>query len=139
MCILTILRVHYIKTADLSNQTKSYASVGMLAILEPLLGIVNACLPVMVPLLKMFSRHAASWSNNNSHNTAEQSNVHMNTFHRMKEGSHELDSVANVTSSGTRVNFRKDVYGQAEKDHCQKNLIRVESSYHVQSIPQRPR
>ncbi|OCL09617.1 hypothetical protein AOQ84DRAFT_259372, partial [Glonium stellatum] len=51
LCIITLLRV--IETTKIPREgiTKGYASVGVLSILEPLLGIVNCCLPVMRPIL----------------------------------------------------------------------------------------
>lgn len=52
ICILTAVRVWQIEAMDVSNVTKSYAIVGLCAILEPLLGIANACLPFFGPIVQ---------------------------------------------------------------------------------------
>ncbi|KAF2194318.1 hypothetical protein K469DRAFT_437352, partial [Zopfia rhizophila CBS 207.26] len=51
ICVVSLLRVVYIIRMDLHDFSYTYADLGMWSIVEPLLGVVNACLPVMRPLI----------------------------------------------------------------------------------------
>ena len=51
ICILTIVRVQQLAVFDPNNMSQGYAIEGALADLEPLLGIINACLTVLRPVL----------------------------------------------------------------------------------------
>ncbi|PVH96122.1 hypothetical protein DM02DRAFT_731390 [Periconia macrospinosa] len=51
ICVLTMIRtIETAKKAALLNVTGEFASVGILSILEPLLGVVNASLPLLRPV-----------------------------------------------------------------------------------------
>lgn len=51
--VVSAVRVQQIEQMDISNPTKSYAKVGLCALLEPLLGVTNACLPFLGPILQL--------------------------------------------------------------------------------------
>lgn len=49
ICIITVLRLLAIRRLDFTNFTYTACQVQMWSILEPQLGIINACLPLMLP------------------------------------------------------------------------------------------
>lgn len=49
ICVLTILRVIYLHNLNLVDFTYSSAMLSIWSVLEPTLGIVNACLPLIRP------------------------------------------------------------------------------------------
>ncbi|KAF2820522.1 hypothetical protein CC86DRAFT_304727 [Ophiobolus disseminans] len=49
ICVITLIRVIEVAKANLQDITHDYASVGILSVLEPLLGIVNCILPYYRP------------------------------------------------------------------------------------------
>ncbi|KAF2197695.1 hypothetical protein GQ43DRAFT_337432, partial [Delitschia confertaspora ATCC 74209] len=51
ICVVSLLRVLYISRMDIHDFHYTYAGLGMWSIVEPQLGIINACMPVMRPLL----------------------------------------------------------------------------------------
>ncbi|KAF1964405.1 hypothetical protein BU23DRAFT_631876 [Bimuria novae-zelandiae CBS 107.79] len=51
ICVITLIRVIEVAKADLQDITHDYASVGILSVLEPLLGIVNCSLPLLRPVV----------------------------------------------------------------------------------------
>jgi hypothetical protein len=51
ICIVSLLRVVYISRMDLHDFAYTYADLGMWSIVEPQLGVINACLPVMRPII----------------------------------------------------------------------------------------
>ncbi|KAF2451160.1 hypothetical protein P171DRAFT_515235 [Karstenula rhodostoma CBS 690.94] len=51
ICVITLIRVIDTTKADLQDVTHDYASVGILSVLEPLLGIVNCSLPLLRPII----------------------------------------------------------------------------------------
>lgn len=50
ICVITTFRIIYTATADLKNETKGNATIGLLSLLEPTLGVVNASLPYLKPV-----------------------------------------------------------------------------------------
>lgn len=58
ICIITILRIKYLNDLDLHNITYSIAPEGLFTLLEPTLGIISACLPVVRPVLNKLSKNA---------------------------------------------------------------------------------
>jgi hypothetical protein len=51
ICVITLIRVIDVARANLQDITRDYAAVGILSILEPLLGIVNCSLPLLRPII----------------------------------------------------------------------------------------
>ena len=51
ICIITLVRAIKITNARASHITEDYLSIGLLSNLEPLLGIINCCLPVSRPVI----------------------------------------------------------------------------------------
>lgn len=63
ICVLTILRINSVQILDLTDVTSSCAPLALWTVLEPTLGVVNACLPVMRPALqKIFGSDAILWT-----------------------------------------------------------------------------
>jgi hypothetical protein len=51
ICIVSMLRVIYIARMNLHDFSYTYADLGMWSIVEAQLGVMNACLPVMRPVI----------------------------------------------------------------------------------------
>ena len=51
VCVVTIIRLVFSTQIDLEDYTYSIARVGILTLLEPLLGIIVACLPIFPPAI----------------------------------------------------------------------------------------
>ncbi|KAL8687604.1 MAG: hypothetical protein Q9218_006272 [Villophora microphyllina] len=64
ICVITLLRIIDTARADLSNPTKSDAVFGLLGLLEPFLGVIDACVPFLKPVFKrlMTSTKGGSYS-----------------------------------------------------------------------------
>ena len=63
ICIITIMRVVVIYNLDLADFTYSAASLSIWSILEPTLGIINACLPLIRPACQeVFKSNVFAWS-----------------------------------------------------------------------------
>ncbi|CAG8974184.1 hypothetical protein HYALB_00007347, partial [Hymenoscyphus albidus] len=56
VCIVTLLRVVWLQNWDLSDLTYTLKPGAIYSILEPALGVLNACLPVIAPVLKKLFR-----------------------------------------------------------------------------------
>lgn len=52
ICVISLVRVIYVRTLDLTDFMYSSANLFSWSMLEPTLGIVNACLPVMQPVFQ---------------------------------------------------------------------------------------
>lgn len=62
ICIITLLRIIIINDMDLTNFTYGAAALARWSVLEPTLGIVNACLPLMRPVIQKFHKaNILSW------------------------------------------------------------------------------
>jgi hypothetical protein len=55
-----MLRITYIARMDLHDFSYTYADLGMWSTVEPQLGVVNVCLPVMRPVLERLIKSQAS-------------------------------------------------------------------------------
>ncbi|MCJ1456493.1 hypothetical protein MMC28_006854 [Mycoblastus sanguinarius] len=63
ICVITILRIKAFHDLYLADLTYSLASGGLWTVLEPTLGIINACLPVIPPVIQRLSNSRAfSWA-----------------------------------------------------------------------------
>lgn len=144
ICIITTLRVRYIVDLDYSNTTKSFASVGLLAILEPLLGIVNACLPVMRPVLQKFSKTnllSRTGKNTNASGRASGHKVFTvgsgsgqgNYFRRLGEGSYPLKGMNSEATSSRPLNYGDSTSGLAEEEVDNAKRIYVRREWDVKT------
>lgn len=63
ICILSLLRILSIVSWDLDDSTYTGTSTTIYTILEPTIGVVNACLPTTLPALrKLFKNSRFSWA-----------------------------------------------------------------------------
>ncbi|KAI8952616.1 hypothetical protein F4801DRAFT_214981 [Xylaria longipes] len=63
ICIFSLLRIISLRTWDLKDMTYTGTRVAIYSILEPTLGLVNACLPTTRPALRrLFNNDPFSWS-----------------------------------------------------------------------------
>ncbi|KAI1352246.1 hypothetical protein F5Y01DRAFT_324468 [Xylaria sp. FL0043] len=62
VCVISLDRVLWVSTWDLCDLTFGVVNVTVYTMLEPFLGVVNACLPVIKPaLIKIFNSGAQRW------------------------------------------------------------------------------
>ena len=73
ICVITILRIKYLSSVDLQNITYSVAPAWLFTLLEPMLGILNACLPVIRPAITKLSRNTKMPSSKHSRSKASTS------------------------------------------------------------------
>ena len=100
ICIISLQRVIWFKNWNLADL--SYTSVGGIywSILEPSLGIVNACLPTMQPVLRLlFKKISTSWNRSavstvdgkrtvaSTHVSVEADRKH---FHRLRDSQYPM-------------------------------------------------
>jgi hypothetical protein len=52
ICVISLLRVIVISRLDLADFTYATAPIGIWSILEPTLGVINASLPILRPILR---------------------------------------------------------------------------------------
>ncbi|GAW11902.1 hypothetical protein ANO14919_012550 [Xylariales sp. No.14919] len=63
ICVISLLRVIWVSSWNLSDMTFGVVDVTIYTILEPLLGVVNACLPIVKPaLVRIFNPGGQIWS-----------------------------------------------------------------------------
>jgi hypothetical protein len=61
--VITLLRILYLHNMDLLDLSYSGAALARWSVLEPTLGVVNACLPVMRPVLqKLLGSSRFEWT-----------------------------------------------------------------------------
>ena len=64
ICALTLYRIYSTTTLSSSNSQSDYAVIALLTSLEALLGIINACLPVLKPIYNRMRGTAPKNGNN---------------------------------------------------------------------------
>ncbi|KAI0601485.1 hypothetical protein F4775DRAFT_582067 [Biscogniauxia sp. FL1348] len=75
ICVLSLLRVIWLHNWHLDDMTYTVTSVAIYSILEPTLGVINACLPTIRPVLKRLSgTHGSTWSRNRIGGTKDSRN-----------------------------------------------------------------
>ena len=111
--MITAVRIKAVTTIEFQNTTHSLASVGILADLEPLLGVINASLPILKPVLDKFSKSAfVKWnrrtlSRMRSKATGDKvsgkgSGVgHARQFQRLGDTTYVLEDIINTSSGVT--------------------------------------
>ncbi|KAI1385850.1 uncharacterized protein F4822DRAFT_356071 [Hypoxylon trugodes] len=63
ICVISLLRVIWLHNWDLSDMTYTVTPGAIYSVLEPTLGVVNACLPTMRPaLIRIFGNGSLNWS-----------------------------------------------------------------------------
>ena len=101
ICAITILRIRALYDLDLNDITYSIAPMGLFTLLEPTLGIINACLPVIQPILhkclqsRVFSRGQSATKHSHTsleaQNTQEGGGGHKaKKFHRLDDHTYPL-------------------------------------------------
>jgi hypothetical protein len=60
ICGLTAVRTWAYQKMDYTDSTYGFAYGGMITVIEPALGILAGCIPVMAPCVKLLTRHVRS-------------------------------------------------------------------------------
>lgn len=125
ICVITLFRIIYTVKIDAQDVTKSYASVGILSLLEPLLGVINACLPFMKPILRKFTQaKMLAWTKGTGTGTSASggSNVdRFKQFQRLDDAAYPLGGLpSSVPGHMTGVHLT-GVSSKAPLDDYEKN------------------
>ena len=86
ICIITILRIKYLNDLDLHNITYSIAPEGLFTLLEPTLGIISACLPVIRPVITKLSKKSTIPSSEHYGSKAGRSTSARHSSHGQNSG-----------------------------------------------------
>lgn len=63
ICVLSLLRVHWLATWDLTDLTYTETPGAIYSVLEPTLGVVNACLPTIRPaVIQIMGPNVLNWT-----------------------------------------------------------------------------
>lgn len=81
ICIISILRIVYLKKLNPHNITYGIAPEGLFTLLEPTLGIISACLPAIRPVFTKLSRKSTAPSEYYGSNKADRSTSGRTTLH----------------------------------------------------------
>jgi hypothetical protein len=114
ICVITILRLVELARFDLANLTYELSKVALWTGLEPMLGIINACLPVIQPVLKkvveskIFSRSSRGAKSskywNSSSSKGRKSNPgDINSFHRLEDPAYPLRALRDGIGTQTQI------------------------------------
>lgn len=57
ICVLSAVRIHAIATLDYEDFSYSVVPDGIYSVLEPCLGVINACLPVLQPIVNKLTNN----------------------------------------------------------------------------------
>ncbi|KAI5923169.1 hypothetical protein F4810DRAFT_226154 [Camillea tinctor] len=72
ICVISLLRVIWLHNWQFDDMTYTVIPGAIYSILEPTLGVINACLPTMRPVLRKISgNHGFTWSQNRKNGTDE--------------------------------------------------------------------
>ncbi|TRX92989.1 hypothetical protein FHL15_006127 [Xylaria flabelliformis] len=86
ICVLSLLRILSILSWNLADSTYTGTGIAVYSILEPTLGVVNACLPTTRPALKvLFKNGPFSWSQKSIHGSHISKNQDSHQFERLKD------------------------------------------------------
>lgn len=101
ICIFTGLRIKSVLDLDPLDFTYTMVDDLIFGGLEIELGIINACLPLLQPILKKFLGSKSTWTNKSTDKeTRTWTTKRDNTFHRMHDDSFPLnDCVASVSAA----------------------------------------
>ncbi|KAL1981058.1 hypothetical protein VTN96DRAFT_3123 [Rasamsonia emersonii] len=74
ICIITIIRIVAVRQLDVNDLSYTVVGDGIWSAVEPCLSIINACLPVLKPVLvKIFGSHLFTTSRKTTNNTGSSS------------------------------------------------------------------
>ncbi|KAI1487872.1 hypothetical protein F5X96DRAFT_686403 [Biscogniauxia mediterranea] len=75
ICVLSLLRVVWLQNWHLDDMTYTVTAGAIYTILEPTLGVINACLPTMRPVLKrLFGTSVSAWPQSRTSGTKDSTN-----------------------------------------------------------------
>lgn len=154
ICILTLIRVKAIWDFDLNIASFKVVPVAIWSVLEPTLGVVNACLPVMRPALhKLFglhsmirtrlpSRRSEPKSSKNSKcfdRSNKEGNVSKkkldNDFQRLYDDQYALEEQMHTTQAErAKKTFREDDMQQSTNESRIMGSIKVTNTWDVRSV-----
>lgn len=158
---MTTFRLVELARLDLDDVTYNLAKVALWTGMEPMFGVVNACLPVIQPVIKtvlesnIFSRWSRSstntkaWTNSSSSKSGRRSTPgNINSFHRLDESPYPLTSVVGTQTQissgpGTQdfATTSADDLEAQDHEHKQRSnstAINVRTDWEVQTAPLAP-
>ncbi|KAG6361353.1 hypothetical protein INS49_009578 [Diaporthe citri] len=109
ICVLSLLRVHWLAAWDLTDLTYTETPGAIYSVLEPTLGVVNACLPTIKPAInKILGLDALNCS--------------------------QRDPESNKSSNKTPVQNRRWTYGASVKGNGKRDFERLEDEFPLTSL-----
>jgi hypothetical protein len=151
------MRLVELARLDLDDITYNLAKVALWTGMEPMFGVVNACLPVIQPVIKtvlesnIFSRWSRSstnskvWTNSSSKSGGRRSTPgNINSFHRLEESPYSLTQVVGTQTQissgpGPREFAAASDDLEAQDDGSQQRsnstTINVRTDWEVQTAP----
>lgn len=106
ICCITAVRLKFISEIDVLDPQFSQIKFNIFAALEPLLGIINACLPVLPPVIAKLSRSAAFRSTFKG--TAQKNSTGTSDFKNFS--SHKGTGLVSSASTGRQFERLEDEY-----------------------------
>lgn len=153
ICVLTTIRVKAVWDFDFNDATFNVVPVAIWSVLEPTLGVVNACLPVMRPALqKLFGLQSKIWTLLSNARTESKSlksskllsrsikeetalnRSYGNDSQKFERGQYALREQKHVTQvDGAENAFRESETQQRNQANQIPNVIEVTNTWDVQS------
>ena len=145
VCVVTIIRLVFSTQVKLDDYTYSVARVGVVTLLEPLLGIIVACLPIFPPAIKKIIDYMKS-THPETHNVLSSSMARLrlkrsksSSFQSLEDSSPLRDLEAkgtqnHITGPSGKPGYRFESYGKpAESTVLPQSSIMVEQNLEVRS------
>ncbi|ROW06270.1 hypothetical protein VPNG_08079 [Cytospora leucostoma] len=138
ICIMSLMRVIWLANWNLADLTYTETAGSIYSVLEPTLGVVNACLPTLRPAMnEIFGSRPLSWTRRGSSNknlpgeTSSQENKHNRNGQGAVKGNitRDLERLDDeLPLHEVRVEHFKD------RSYNQANTITVDTEFRVHSI-----
>jgi len=154
ICILSAVRIHSIATLDYLDFSHSVVADGVYSVLEPYLGTINACLPLLQPIVNKFtttriwtslrgtSRGAVTRESNSDHLATIGSDVKNGRFRHLDEEStaSKDDQYPLTTVTGLEQVNNAKVYAAANNiSEGPNDAIGITRDWNVKSLPSKSR
>jgi hypothetical protein len=113
VCVVSLLRVVLISRMNFEDFHYTYADLGMWSIVESKVGIINACMPVMQPVLRLIANAAAcrrllppSWMKRSSYHSTTLVDHKLNGREDTMNRKYPLDTIHLFGEDDNSVNTR---------------------------------
>ena len=143
ICVITILRITSLKNLNFADFTYAVEPVAIWSVLEPTLGIISACLPIIQPIVrKLVNSRAFAWTKESSMNHSSKimryGEADPKKFRRLDDISFPLSETGDTqtqitTFDGTYSPDSNDLEGQKYFPDPPRTTINVRRDWEVES------